>query len=126
MGLSIKEKLQQMTKLSASNVFNCGTVRVGQTLLDLHLENLDNHNTEKRRMMEVDRVVWVTNRAAADAITITTPDVSKLSNAKLKILLLPLKLKEDGAMPTKKADMLLKYMEWKDRPSPGFEMVGMA
>ena len=115
-----------MGKVSVGNVFNCGTVRVGQTLLDLHLENLDNHNTDKRMVMDVGRVVWVANRSIANAIIIATPNVSKLSNAKLKILLLPLKLKEDEAMPTKKANMLLKYMEWKDRPSPGFEMVGMA
>lgn len=75
--------------------------------------------------MEVERDAWVVNRAAVDAIIVVTADISKLLNVKLKILLLLLKLKEDGAMPTKKADMLLKYMAWKDRPPPVFEIQGI-
>ena len=34
------------------------------------------------------------------------------------MLLRPLKTKKDTAMPTKKADLLLRYGAWTDRPLP--------
>ena len=45
-----------------------------------------------------------------------------MTNAQLKILLLPLKTKDDGAMPTRKKDMLEAYNKWKDRPPPTFHV----
>ena len=40
--------------------------------------------------------------------------------AQLKILLLPLKLKEDGPMPTRKKEMMEAYEVWKHRDPPVF------
>ena len=40
--------------------------------------------------------------------------------AQLHILLLPLKLKEDGPMPTRKKDILEAYEKWSKRACPLF------
>ena len=49
------------------------------------------------------------------------PDPSKWNIAQLKVMLKPLKKKEDGAMPTLKAKMLEKYLLWKQRDPPSFD-----
>ena len=46
--------------------------------------------------------------------------LEQLSNRQLTILLRPLKRKSDGAMPTKKSEMILKYQSWKNRPGVTF------
>jgi len=45
------------------------------------------------------------------------------NNAQLKIILLPLKTKYDGAMPTYKEDFIAAYDRWKDRAPPIFAIV---
>ena len=71
------------------------------------MENLDNSKKEKRRVTEIEIASYNVNCAISDAII-------------LKILLLSLKLKPDGAMSIRKADMLLKYDTWKAMLAPGF------
>ena len=41
-----------------------------------------------------------------------------LSTEQPKTILLPLKLRSDGLMPTFKDEQLSVYMKWKDRPPP--------
>ena len=76
--------------------------------------------------METEIAAYTINRAFTDAILSLNPIMSKLSNTKMKILLLPLKIKSDNAMPIRKADMLPKYDAWNDRPTPDFDTDGVA
>ena len=43
-----------------------------------------------------------------------------MTNAQLKTILLPLKTKNDGTMPTWKQDILEAYEKWKHREPPTF------
>ena len=45
-------------------------------------------------------------------------DSSTWSNAQLKVILTPLKTKNDGAMPIVKKKLLEAYEAWKNRPPP--------
>ena len=60
--------------------------------------------------------------AAVDVLN-TEKDPTKWSNKQLNTMLKPLKRKDDGAMPTKKAKMLECYLAWKDRDVPLFDDV---
>ena len=46
-----------------------------------------------------------------------------MSNTELRILLLPLKLKADDPMPTRKKEMIKAYLRWKDRAPPVFNIL---
>ena len=57
------------------------------------------------------------------ALIAVQPDPTKWNIAQLKMMLKPLKKKEDGPMPTLKAKMLQAYLLWKDRVAPVFDEV---
>ena len=54
------------------------------------------------------------DKAAAVLALGKTPD--KWSAKELKLIVAPLKRKEDGAMPKLKKELLETYYKWKDRP----------
>ena len=64
------------------------------------------------------KVAYRKARDAADTIIAKNPNPKSWSNAELKLILTPLKTKDDGAMPTLKKKMLEAYETWKNRPPP--------
>ena len=46
--------------------------------------------------------------------------IEDMTIVELKTLVRPYKTVQDGAMPTKKVDLLAKYKEWSVRPLPSF------
>ena len=61
------------------------------------------------------RDTYQQERDEAIALVAVQPDPTKWNIAQLKIMLKPLKKKEDGPMPTLKAKILQAYLLWKDR-----------
>ena len=59
-------------------------------------------------------------KLASDNLLSTGMLPQDMKCGQLKILLLPLKLKEDGAMPTRKKEMMEAYEVWKHRAPPVF------
>ena len=59
-------------------------------------------------------------KSAADDLLKTGALPKDMKCAQLKILLLPLKLKEDGPILTRKKDMLEAYEKWNKRACPVF------
>ena len=59
----------------------------------------------------------------ADVILATGIVPANMSNAQLKTVLLPLKTKADGAMPTRKQDMIVAYDNWRHRAAPIFNVL---
>ena len=53
----------------------------------------------------------------------TGKPLEKMNNEELKTLIRPLKLKDDGAMPTKKKNIIACYHQWKHRPPPLFQQL---
>ena len=98
-----------MARVVVGSVFSAGTVQVGQTFLYLNSENLDSTKKEKHSVMEIDIAVYTANHTASETILILNPNISKLSSIRLKIIILPQKIKSDGAMSIRKVDILLKY-----------------
>ena len=48
--------------------------------------------------------------------------LESMTAKELTIICKPLKRKDDGKMPTKKEELILKYMEWNGRPAPSFDI----
>ena len=47
--------------------------------------------------------------------------LESMTAKELTIICKPLKRKDDGKMPTKKEQLILKYKEWNGRPAPLFD-----
>ena len=48
--------------------------------------------------------------------------LESMTAKELTIICKPLKRKDDRKMPTKKEELILKYMEWNGRPAPSFDI----
>ena len=59
-------------------------------------------------------------KLASDNLLLTGTLPKDVKVAQLNVLLLSLKLKEDGAMPTRKKEILEAYKLWKQRAPPIF------
>ena len=71
---------------------------------------------EEREYLRLDKM--------AKEILSSGKDVKKLSNKELNTILKSLRRKDDkGPLPTKKADMVELFEQWKERPPPVYEYV---
>ena len=108
-------------KITAGRLFKAGSCRIGKTIFDLHNEKRLKEEQERTQALESTKETYRLAREAATAVSAVQPDPSKWNIAQLKVMLKPLKKKEDGAMPTLKAKMLEAYLLWKERDPPVFD-----
>ena len=117
-GKSLKEKLVESKGITAGRLFKAGSCRIGKTIFDIQKENRAQAEEVASKKERDAKVAYRKARDAADTIIAKNPNPKSWSNAELKLILTPLKTKDDGAMPTLKKKMLEAYETWKNRPPP--------
>ena len=119
-GKTLEEKLREMKRFTAGKLFNAKTCRVGRTMLEVHEENVKAIEDERKRKESVAALKYREYKAESDKLLLTGVLPQNMNRTQLRIILLPLKRKEDGAMPTVKAKMIAAYESWKERQPPVF------
>ena len=77
---------------------------------------------EKKKIQDQEQK-YHKERLDADNLLGTGKPLDKMTINELKTLLKPLKMKDDGQMPSKKKDLLACYEKWKNRTPPSFEYI---
>ena len=111
-----------MKKITAGWLFQSNSIRVGQTILDVYNENRSTARAQNEKILQQSKKTYQKQREAANVIIAQITDPTNMSNKELKILLLPLKIKADGTMPTRKKEMIKLYMRWKDLAPSMFDV----
>ena len=119
-GKCLVDRVREMKSITAGRLFHAKSSRVGQTILQVYKENMAMQEEEDNERANNAAITYRAAKDAADTLLATGIEISKMSNAQLKALLAPLKTKDDGAMPTRKKDMIAAYDKWKDRVPPTF------
>ena len=119
-GKCLVDRVREMKSITAGRLFHAKSSRVGQTILQVYKENMAMQEEEDNERANNAAITYRAAKDAADTLLATGIEISKMSNAQLKTLLAPLKTKDDGAMPTRKKDMIAAYDKWKDRVPPTF------
>ena len=113
--------MTESKKITAGRLFKAGSCRIGQTIFDIHKERKERARVQQVQAMTDSRDIYMKARAAAQVVVAAQPDHNKWSSEQIKIVLTPLKTKEDGAMPSLTSKRLEAYLKWKDRPEPTFD-----
>ena len=114
-GKSKSQKLMEIKKMTAAAAFLTGTTRLGEGVFQRVKRGIDEADAKQA---EAKRSADLTHRAALleyDAVMALQKPPTSWNVAQLKSVLKVLKRKEDGAMPSKKADLVVKYNEWSGR-----------
>ena len=115
-GKTIVERIkEQKGAVSAGKLFNSGVCRIGKTVFDLVSQNATNNKKAAEEKGNAARTVLLAKVKKADEIKALGKPYASLNNEQIKLLLAPLKRKGDLAIPTRKADMLLRLTEWEAR-----------
>ena len=114
------KKLREAEGVTVGTVFNYDSVYVRQTIIDIYLKNKIRAAKEVLNISMKDKATYLTQQAAAGDVLALDRELSKLTNAQLKTILLPLKYICDGTVHSTKVKMLKVYNEWKDRMLPVF------
>ena len=101
--------------MTAGRAFRGGTCRLGHSIFEVVQENKEKQNKIERLKSQKARQAHQKKLEAAATVKALGKESSQLSVAQLKTLLAPLKCKGDKAIPTRKADLLTRLMEWESR-----------
>ena len=122
-GKTIKEQLKESTLLSAGILFMAGSLRLGKTLFDIHMDNLKEKNQVLIDKIKKEQKANDENLKKANEIfEKKNGSLESMTIRELTIICKPLKQKSDGKMPNKKEDLNQKYYEWSGRPAPSFDV----
>ena len=121
-GKSIKEKLRESTQLSAGILFKAGSSRIGKTVFDVYRENLEEKNKQIIKKIKNDEKNYYEQVRQAEEVFNKKKTIETMTIKELTIICKPLNRKEDGKMPIKKDQLILKYKEWSGRPTPSFNV----
>jgi len=122
-GKTVREKLEESKRITAGILFKSGSSRLGKTVYDICQKQVDERvKMEKDKVLEMERK-YNKERNEATILLSTGKPLEKMTNEELKTLIRPLKLKDDGAMPTKKKNIIACYHQWKHRPPPLFQQL---
>ena len=124
-GKILKDHIKKSKSLSAGIIFKAGEVRLGQTVFDIHKQNLKEKKRKENEKTKKDEKIYLENVAKAQAILETNKALEHMTIKELTTICKPLKRKEDGKMPTKKNELIAKYHEWNGRPAPIFDIVSI-
>ena len=115
-GKTTREKLEVGKRVTASVLFHAKTARLGMDVFDIQDANYNDKIAEEKEKIENRNTAYRAAKAKADAFILTGKDHEKWTIADLKVVLAPLKPKEDGPMPAKKTALWEKYKLWMHRP----------
>ena len=121
-GKELKDILKESKRISSGIIFKAGSVRLGKTVFDVHMENKQDKRNEMITKIKNDEKEYNENVAKAKAVFEKKSNLENMTIKELTIICKPLKRKEDGKMPTKKVELIKKYKEWDGRPAPTFDV----
>ena len=121
-GKSIKQQLKESTRLSAGILFKAGSSRLGKTVFDIHRENMIEKNEKEIQRIKKDELMYKEQVEKAREVFEKKTNIETMTIRELTTICKPLKRKEDGKMPNKKDQLILKYREWYGRPAPSFDV----
>ena len=114
---------EQKGAFSAGKAFSAGLIKVGKTVFD----RVNRYTEDSKRIAEekgeAARVAQREKQAAADILKSKNISRDKLSISQIKTLLAPLKRQGDKALPTLKADLHKRLVEWEARGSQSVDEV---
>jgi hypothetical protein len=116
-GGELKDRLKNMTKLTAANLTAVGVSHtLGRALLDEVQDRVMKKEAEEKIRKEKADAAYLKLCAAADKILAAAPNPSSWNATQFKTVLKPLKRKEDKfAMPSKKDELIALYDKWQSR-----------
>ena len=114
-GKTLKEQLQEGKKVTAGRCFKSGTCRLGQTVFDVVRENKAKRNAIDAAKSNKDREECIKKAAAAAVIRALGKPNKDLTVNQLKVLLAALKRKGDAAIPSRRAEILLRLSHAESR-----------
>ena len=115
-GKTITERMQeQKGHITAGKLFNSGLCRISKTVFDIVNKNKENIKKAAEEKGKAARIALQEKITKANAVRALGIERDKLTNAQLKTLLAPFKREGDAAIPTKKADLLRRLVEWEAR-----------
>ena len=121
-GKSIKQQLRESTRLSAGILFKARSSRIGKTVFDVYKENLEEKNKQMIEKIKNDEKNYYEQVRQAEEVFNKKKTIETMTIKELTIICKPLKRKEDGKMPIKKDQLILKYKEWSGRPTSSFNV----
>ena len=115
-GKTVTEMIQeQKGAVSAGKCVNAGVYRIGKTVFDLVNINTTKIKQVAREKGDAARVALLAKVEKAKQIRALGKPISALTIDQLKTLLAPLKRQGDPGLPTKKADIVRRLVEWEAR-----------
>ena len=115
-GQSMSEKLKNIKRMTAATMFLCGTTRLGEDIKDSVQRSFLNHAEKQAESQRNAEEAHRKNIQAYDDVMALNLSPTSWNVSQLKVVLKPLKTKDDGAMPALKADLLAKWYLWNGRP----------
>ena len=103
-------------KISAAKLTKCGTHSLGKDLLE-RVKNVSKENKEKEdKKVKAEALAYHVIAKKSKLIRDKHGDDPATMNIKeMRAVLMPLRSKDEPAVPNKRAQLLVKYNEWKDR-----------
>ena len=89
----------------------------------VHKDRATKTNQDEMDASTKSRETYLAAKIATVSVVAVQPDPNKWNIVQLKIMLEPLKMKEDGAIPTLKVKILEAYHLWKERTESIFDAV---
>ena len=77
----------------------------------------------RHRKTKLEKEAYIEMKAEEGKVLAKNKKLEDLTLKDLKSLVKPYKTKDDGAMPSKRKDLIQKYHLWKNRPPPLFNDV---
>ena len=115
-GKSVVDQVkEQKGAVSAGKVYDTGVVRIGKTIFDIVTDNTTDNKRIAKEKGDISRLACNVKVKSALEIKVLGKSPDKLTISQLKILLAPLKRKEDVAMPTNKSVLLETLVLWESR-----------
>ena len=119
-GVSVKDRLKTVKKLTAGQLFKAGSCRVGKTCFEIvkekHREKLD----MQKKIADKNKNKLKKLRDKADKVKESNKTIEQMNVSELTTMLRYYKRKEDGKLPTLKRKMqeLLSQWQCQGRSSP--------
>ena len=105
-GETLTSKLKSAKRVTAGLCYNSGTNRLGADVFEVCKENHLKKMMEMREKMRKEQHLYLQLAKESEEILTSTPDVTKLTLKKMRIVLKSLKRNTDkGSLPTKIAHM---------------------
>ena len=120
----MSNKLKSIKRMTAAQIFLLGKTRLGDNILQITKITYDKHvQTEATNKINT-VIAYRAMVIEYDAIIALNINPKYWTVTQIKSVLKPLKTKDDATMPSKKADIYARYIEWIGRISRAVKDVG--